>query len=248
MKTDDEVVRQADFIFSILVPSEATSLAQRFASRLTAKKSTIYVDMNAIAPQTVRSIAALFPDGNFVDGSIVGTPPRSRERVTTVYVSGEHAQKVADLFQYTDLIKTRLAGNEIGQASAVKMCYASLTKGFTALGTQACITAKFFGLDQIFFEELKESQPHTYETLKRSIPNMAPKSGRWVGEMEEIAKTYESIGLTPKMFQGAAETYRFIAEETPLGKEILEERKHGQTLDEALELMVQSLDSTKKII
>lgn len=248
MKTDDELVRQADFIFSILVPSEATSLAQRFASRVNEKKNIIYVDMNAIAPQTVRSIAALFPHGNFVDGCITGPPPRSRERITSVYVSGEHAQKVADLFQYTDLIKTRLAGNEIGQASTVKMCYSGVMKGFTSLEIQACVTAKYFGLDQILFDEFKESQPHIYERLTRSIPNMAPKSGRWVGEMEEIAKTYESIGLSPKTFQGAAETYRFVAEDTPLGKEILEERKHGQTLDEALELMVQSLDPNKKIL
>jgi hypothetical protein len=75
---------------------------------------------------------------------------------------------------------------------------------------------------------------------------MAPKAGRWVGEMEEIAKTYESIGLSPKLFEGAAETYRFVSEQTPLGKEIIEERKQGQTLDSALELMVQSLNPNKK--
>ena len=241
MKTDEELVQQADFIFSILVPSEATSLAQRFASLLNQHKNTIFVDMNAIAPQTIRSMAELFPHGNFVDGCVIGLPPASAERIPTIYLSGQHAQKVADLFQYTNLIKSRLAGNEIGQASALKMCYASLGKGLTAIGIQACTTAKSCGLDQIFFEELKESQPQVYERLKKSIPHMPPKSGRWVGEMEEIAKTYESIGFSPKMFQGAAEIYRFVAEETPLGKEILEERKQGQSLDDALELMVESL-------
>lgn len=202
--------------------------------------------MNAIAPQTVRSIATLFPHGNFVDGCIIGPPPRSLEHIPALYLSGEHAQKVADLFQYTNLMRIYVIGNEISQASALKMCYASLSKGVTAISIQSCVTAKFFGLDEILFNELKHSTPGTYEKLNKSIPNMAPKAGRWVGEMEEIAKTYEAIGLSPKLFQGAADTYRFIAEQTPLGNEIIEERKQGQTLDDALELMVQSLNQNNK--
>jgi 3-hydroxyisobutyrate dehydrogenase-like beta-hydroxyacid dehydrogenase len=202
--------------------------------------------MNAIAPQTVLSISTLFPHGNFVDGCVVGPPPRSLENIPKLYLSGEHAQKVADLFQYTNLMKTHVIGNEISQASALKMCYASLSKGVTAIGIQACVTAKSFGLDEILFDELKRSTPQMFEKLNKSIPHMAPKAGRWIGEMEEIAKTYEDIGLSPKLFQGAADTYRFVAEQTPLGKEIIEERKTGQTLNDALEIMAQSLDKNKK--
>ena len=99
VKTDEEIIQQADFIFSILVPSEATSAAQRFAPLLNKNKHIIYVDMNAIAPQTVLSIASLFPHGNFVDGCIIGLPPGSLERIPTLYLSGEHAQKIADLYQ-----------------------------------------------------------------------------------------------------------------------------------------------------
>jgi len=247
VKTDEEIIQQADFIFSILVPSEATSTAQRFAPLLNKNKHIIYVDMNAIAPQTVLSIASLFPHGNFVDGCIFGLPPRSPEHMTKVYLSGEHAQKIADLFQYTNLIKTFVIGTEISQASAFKMCYTSLRKGVTAIAIQACVTAKLFGLDEVLFDELKRSAPHMFTDLNKSIPIMVPKAGRFVGEMEEIAKTYENVGLSPKIFQGAAETYRFVAEQTSLGKEITEERKRGQTLDDALQIMAESLNQNKKI-
>lgn len=246
MKTDEALVQQANFLFSILVPSEATALAQRFAPLLNQNSKTIFVDMNAIAPQTVRSIGALFPQGNFVDGSIIGPPPRSPERKSAIYLSGAHAQKVADLFQYTNSVRAHVLGKEIDQASALKMCYASLSKGATALAIQSCVTAKSYGLDQVLFDELKQSMSATYESLKRSIPSMAPKAGRWVGEMEEIAKTYEDVGLSPRMFQGAADTYRFVAEQTPLGKEIIEERQQGQTLDDALEIMAKSLGKNQK--
>ncbi|CAF0930492.1 unnamed protein product [Rotaria sordida] len=241
VKTDEEIIQQADFIFSILVPSQANSVAQRFAPFLNKNKHIIYVDMNAIAPQTVRSISTLFSYGNFVDGCIIGPPPGSHEHIPIVYLSGEHAQKIADLFQFTDLINVSVIGNEIGQASTLKMCYASLSKGITAIATQACITAKFFGLEEVFFNELKQSMPNIFEKLNKSIPHMPPKAARWAGEMEQIAKTFENIGLSEKMFQGAAETYQFIAEKTPLGNEIIEERKRGQTLNDALEIMTQSL-------
>jgi hypothetical protein len=202
--------------------------------------------MNATAPQTARSMASLFPHNNFVDGSITGFPPGYQERHTAIlYLSGEHAEKIADLFQHTDLIKTRVLGNEIGHASALKMC-ASITKGILALGIQACVTAKSFGLEEILMDELRQSMPHMFERLNKFIPHIPPKSSRMVGEMEETAKTYEDIGLSPKMYQGAAETYRFVAEETPLGKEIIEERKLGQTLNDALEIIAQSLNKNKR--
>lgn len=220
------------------------ALAQRFVHLVRSKKNLIYVDMNAIAPQTVQSIAENFPDEQFVDGCVIGLPPNSLEDKTAIYLSGSSASKVSDIFNGLDLIRTQVIGNAVGQASALKMCYASISKGLTAINIQASITAKFYGLDQILFDEMQESMPDIYRRLSRSIPRIPPKSGRWVGEMEEISKTHQQVGLSEKTFLGAAETYRFVAEQTPLGKEILEDRKLGTTLNEALDIMVKSLDQS----
>lgn len=241
VRSDEELAKQADFIFSILVPSQATALAQRFAPYLTEKKNLVYVDMNAIAPQTVRAMVALFPHGNFVDGSIIGSPPKRTAEKTGIHLSGPGAQRVADLFDDVDQIEARVIGDEIGQASASKMCFAAISKGITAIGIQASVTAKAFGLEEVFFDEVKQRMPDIYKRLSTSIPSMPPKAGRWVGEMEEIAQTHEDVGLSKRLFQGAADTYRFVAEQTPLGKEILEERTQGTTLNDALQIMVDSL-------
>jgi hypothetical protein len=101
------------------------------------------------------------------------------------------------------------------------MCFASFSKGVTAIAIQSCVTAKLFGLDEILFKEIKQGGLVPFDKLSKYITGMAPKAGRWVGEMEEIAKTYELVGLSPKIFEGAAETYRFVSEQTPLGKEII---------------------------
>ena len=55
------------------------------------------------------------------------------------------------------------------------------------------------------------------------MPSLPPKAYRWMPEMLEIAKTLQSAGVTPKMFEGAADIFRFVAG-TPLGKETPEQR------------------------
>ncbi|CAF1387731.1 unnamed protein product [Rotaria sordida] len=246
VQTDDELVRQADIILSIVAPSNVESLAQRFAAYLANDERKLYVDLNAIAPQTIESIATLFPHGNFVDGCIIGLPPRLAEYIPSIYFSGRHAQRLVDLFQSTDLVNTRAAGPNIGQASSLKICEASIIKGMAAIAIQACIAARSLGVGEIFFNQLKQTQPHLFNTISKIIPNVSPRAARWITEMNKITKTYESIGLSPKIFDGAADTYRFVAEQTPLGNEINEERERGTTLDDVIQIMIESLNKTNQ--
>ena len=126
-------------------------------------------------------------------------------------------------------MQVRVIGERVGDASAVKMCYASITKGTLALGMELLITARKLGVEQALEAEFKDSQPDMYEwVLSRSV-SMPPKAHRWVPEMLEIAKTFEGVGLTPRMLQGAADMYEFIAD-TPLGRETPEEaRERGRS-------------------
>jgi 3-hydroxyisobutyrate dehydrogenase-like beta-hydroxyacid dehydrogenase len=109
-------------------------------------------------------------------------------------------------------------GERIGDASAVKMCYASLTKGTLALGVELLIAARKLGVDQALEAEFKESQPDMHEWVVSRSVSMPPKAHRWVPEMLEIAKTFEGVGLTPRILLGAADMYKLIAD-TPLGRE-----------------------------
>jgi hypothetical protein len=70
---------------------------------------------------------------------------------------------------------------------------------------------------------------------------MPPKAYRWVGEMEEISKTFEDEGFDPRLFLGAAETYRWISEDTELGKEIVEHRDKGKDIEDVCYWLVQAM-------
>ena len=242
---DETLVREADILLSILPPSQAYHCAERVAVALHTTGSTLlYVDCNAIAPRTALMLDHLISEtgSSFVDIGIIGGPPRMGERGPRLYASGSRATEIAILSNYG--LDVRVLGEQSGQASGLKMCYASLTKGLTALATEALVAAQALGLQEALSAEFQELP--FFQTIQRLVPSMPPKAYRWIGEMEEIARTFSDLGLPPHMPEGAASLYRFI-EGTVLGSEIPEQRHHGQTLEEVISLLATALaEQTKK--
>lgn len=177
-------------------------------------------------PVPISARQARVSGGVFVDAGIIGPPPRGNAK-TRLYVSGPEAGEMAQIVD--DQLLVRVVGERIGDASAVKMCYASITKGALALGMELLITARKLGVEQALEAEFKDSQPDLYEWILSRSVSMPPKAYRWVPEMLEIAKTFEGVGLTPRILQGAADMYEFIAK-TPLGRETPEQaREHARS-------------------
>ncbi len=237
---DDTLVREADILLSILPPAMASHCAERIAAALRATGTKlVFADCNAIAPQTAHALDHLITEagGTFVDVGIIGGPPRVGEQGgPRLYASGAHAADLALLSNYG--LDVRVLGEQSGQASGLKMCYASLTKGLTALATEAFVAASLLGLQEPLSAEF-QALPF-FTTIERLVPGMPPKAYRWVGEMEEIARTFSDLGLPPQMPQGAASLYRLM-EGTVLGREIPEQRHHGQTLEEVIAILAAAL-------
>ena len=207
-----ELAAAADMVLSILVPAEAVAVAKQMAHALPARPTPLlYVDCNAIAPATVRQIEGIITavGGRFADGSIIGPPPR-KPGATRFYASGPHAADFARLNQFG--LHVLVIDGPAGQASALKMCYAAVTKGFTALCTELLTAAEALGVAGPLADEFRLSQTATLEQMNRSLPGMPPKARRWVGEMEEIAQTFAAVGLTQQILAGAADMYRLVGE------------------------------------
>jgi 3-hydroxyisobutyrate dehydrogenase-like beta-hydroxyacid dehydrogenase len=218
----EEMVTRADAVLCVLVPARATEVAELVATAIRATGADIlYIDCNAISPRTVRGVGEIIQrvGARFADVGIVGPPPRKPG--TRFYVSGPNAEDAAELRDFG--LDVRVIGEEVGQASGLKMCYGALTKGLIALGAELLLAARLMGLDETLRSEQEESIPEVLGWLERQLPTMPPKAYRWVGEMEEIASTFESLGLTPNILTGAADMYRLI-ENTPVGQESPENR------------------------
>jgi L-threonate 2-dehydrogenase len=243
IEDDEKLVDEADIILSILPPSQARTCTERIATVLRRTgKMLLFVDCNAISPRTVQSLDQLITEagGSFVDGGIIGGPPHPGTQGPRLYVSGAQAPEIAQLQAYG--LDIRVISSQSGQASGLKMCYASLTKGLTTLATVALVAGRTLGIEDTLQAEFADLP--FFKALERSVPDMPPKAYRWVGEMEEISQMFSDLGLPPQIHAGAAALYRFI-EGTTLGAEIPEQRQRGQTLDEVVEILAAELKIQK---
>ena len=231
----DRLVAESDLVLSVLVPAEALGLAQRVTGSVRRNKNRpAYADLNAIAPETVRQIGLLMTAAGvtFIDGGIIGGPPVRGRKGTRIYCSGPDTGALEALSESG--LDIRKVGPEIGQASGLKMVFAASTKGITALWTELLVAARALGLEEALMAELKMGGT-TPEYLGGRIGSMPRRARRWVGEMEEIAKTFGSVGLTPKMLEGAADMYRLVST-TPLANQT--SRQPDPSLDKILETLV----------
>ena len=224
----DQLVQEADLILSILVPSRAKNLAEEVSSAMKRSGATSYfVDCNAISPNSARELEAIINSagGNFIDGGIIGTAPAKGD-TPRFYVSGPDSQVVTELNGKGIIVKS--IGNEIGQASGIKMCYAALTKGTNTLQVALLTAAEKMGLTQALREEFEFSQKTQLNAMESGISRLPANAHRWIGEMEEISSTFEDLGVTPHFHKGAAEMYRLL-NSTPFGSETPETIDQNRT-------------------
>jgi 3-hydroxyisobutyrate dehydrogenase-like beta-hydroxyacid dehydrogenase len=201
--TAREVATNSAVIVSVCPPHAALDVAWAVHGF-----TGLYLDANAISPGTAREVAELITSngGRYVDGGIIGPPPVTRGS-TRLYVSGDGAPTVVDLFEPTAL-EPRITDGGDTAASAVKMAYAAWTKGSAALLLAARALAEAEHVEHTLLAEWELSQPHLAAQTERSAQSAAAKGWRWVGEMEEIALCMAQAGLPDGFHQAAAEVFR----------------------------------------
>ena len=211
-------------IISVCPPHAAEEMAEQVLAQ---SFQGVYLDVNAISPQrTIRIGKLMRPGGvDFVDGGIIGLPVWERGK-TWLYLSGDKAPQAAS-FCSGGPLETTVVGNEVGKASALKMCYAAYTKGTTALLCGILATAQVLGVRGELETQWSRDWANFGEQAGERVRNVTAKAWRFAGEMAEIAATFREAGL-PGEFHAAAEMiYRRMAgfkdaPSTPALEEVLE--------------------------
>jgi 3-hydroxyisobutyrate dehydrogenase-like beta-hydroxyacid dehydrogenase len=205
-ETVDNIAGRSEVVLSVCPPHAAADVAEAVAG-----SQGIYVDANAIAPATSRAIGAC--RRRYVDGGIIGPPPRS-SGTTRLYLSGADAEDVAALFAGT-IVDARVLSDRIGDASALKMVYAAWTKGTAALLLAIEHAARTTGVVGALHEEWTLSLPELTADAARAAQSAAAKGWRWVGEMEEIASTFAAADQPEGFHRAAADIFRRAAGDQP---------------------------------
>ena len=211
---EEHALAEADFLLSIIPPGDALDLARRLAPVLTASnRKLIYVECNAVSPATLQKIAKEIAATGcpFVGAGIIGPPPKPGSANTKIYASGPAAADLARLNDYGLIV--RVLDGPVTAASALKMSYAGITKGFTALGATMMLAATRGGSAEALRNELAESRPDLLRYLSNQIPSMYSKAYRWVAEVDEIASFIGDERAEHEMLVAAARLYERIADD-----------------------------------
>jgi len=203
-----QLCQTSEIILSVCPPHAAEDVARSVVEH---NFKGFYLDANAISPQRANRIGRMMETNNihFVDGGIIGGPAWTPKE-TWLYLSGKDAQAITDCFS-NGLLETRIIGDEIGKASALKMCFAAYSKGTTALLTAILATAESLGVRNELYQQWAMDNSDFVKQAEGRATRVTAKAWRFEGEMHEIASTFEEAGLPNGFHEAAAEIYHRIA-------------------------------------
>jgi 3-hydroxyisobutyrate dehydrogenase-like beta-hydroxyacid dehydrogenase len=206
--TLSKMCAECSFIISICPPHAAEEVASQVIGH---GFKGLYLDANAISPQKAKRIGEMLLEAGitFVDGGIIGGPAWTPDE-TWLYLSGKDAGRVADCFSAGPL-EISIIDDEIGKASALKMCYAAYTKGTTALLASILSLAEASNVRAELESQWERDESGFSEQVQRRVRRVTAKAWRFVGEMDEIASTFASAGLPDGFHAAAGDAYRRLA-------------------------------------
>jgi 3-hydroxyisobutyrate dehydrogenase-like beta-hydroxyacid dehydrogenase len=208
------VARRADVIVSVCPPEAARDVAQQVADALRGTGRTpVYVDANAVAPATVTAIADVLAPAPVVDGAIIG-PPAWERGDTVLWLAGERAPQIAELFAESPFVARVLEGG-IGAASGLKACFALQSKALPAVWLTLAAAARAYGVEDALRGELARDGIDLDERAGAITARATGKAWRWIGEMEEAGDAFAALGLPDGFSRAAAAAYRALAAEDP---------------------------------
>ncbi|WMT73025.1 DUF1932 domain-containing protein [Bradyrhizobium sp. Ash2021] len=207
-----DLAAQSDFIVSAVTASQAVPVAEACAPAV--KQGAWFLDFNSASPGAKQRAAALIDGkgGRYVEGAVMTSIPPYRINVPLL-LGGAGAATLAPLLVELGF-DAKVASQELGVASAVKMCRSVMIKGMEATVIEAFTTARAYGVEDAVLASLKETFPGIdWEKQGAYFFQRVIEHGRRRSEeVREVAETVREAGLAPWSAQGTAERQAFIAD------------------------------------
>ena len=201
----EQLIDHCDLVLSICPPHAALEVAA-WVGQL--GFDGLYLDANAVSPARSVEIGALVEaaGADYVDGGVIGGPAW-QPGTTWLHLAGGQADKVAELFSAGPL-QTNVLGDQVGQASALKMVFAAQTKGSSALTCATLAAAKSLGVAGALQQQWQALEMGLAEQAEPTLISASRKAWRFAGEMDEIAETFAAAGIPAEFHQAAAQVFR----------------------------------------
>jgi 3-hydroxyisobutyrate dehydrogenase-like beta-hydroxyacid dehydrogenase len=213
-----DLLSRADLVISAVTASQAVAVAREAVPSI--RRGTWFVDLNSASPGAKREMGALIEGagGRFVESAVMTSVPPYGISVPML-LGGAHAAELRDLLVPLGFAM-EIASDEIGVASAIKMCRSVMIKGLEALVTESFTAARAYGVEDRVLASLRETFPTLdWEALGSYLMSRSALHGkRRAEEMREVAVTVREAGLEPWMASATAERQDWMGrQKAPLG-------------------------------
>jgi 3-hydroxyisobutyrate dehydrogenase-like beta-hydroxyacid dehydrogenase len=207
-----DLAAKADLIVSAVTASQAVPVARACAPAV--KRGAWFLDFNSASPGAKRRAADLIDGagGRYVEGAVMTSVPPYRIKVPLL-LGGSSARDLAPLLVELGF-DAKVASEQLGVASAVKMCRSVMIKGLEAMVIESFTTARAYGVEDAVLASLAETFPGiNWEKQGAYFFQRVIEHGRRRSEeVREVAETVREIGLTPWSAQGTAERQAWVAD------------------------------------
>lgn len=235
-----DAVRGTGIIISAVTAAQTLNAAHSVCNACPA--GAWFVDLNSAAPQVKKAAASALEaaGARYVEAAVISPVPPKR-LATPMLLGGAHARAFEAVGRELGLAGAKFFSEELGKASAAKMCRSVMVKGIEALLTESLVAARHYGVDESVITSLRDLFPGPdWTTLARYMISRSIEHGtRRAEEMREVAATVRDAGLTPLMSsacaarQDLAPGFGYALEQTEL-RPMLDAILHGQTAERHL--------------
>lgn len=202
---------EAEVVLCLVTADQAVVAAGAYASML--RPGTLWLDMNSVAPASKAEAATMVEaaGGRYADVAVMA-PVLPQRRAVPLLVSGPHASAAADALEALDFTRIAIAGDAIGQASAIKMIRSVMVKGLEALSAECALAASRAGVLDAVTASLDASwkEQGWAERFDYNLDRMMAHGLRRAAEMEEVAATLADLDIDPLMTRGTIARQRAI--------------------------------------
>ncbi len=210
----EDCLFKSELVISAVTASSALDVATEAGPML--GEGQLFLDINSVSPATKCRAAGYVARrrARFVEAAVMSAVPKQRLRVPML-LGGPHAFEAAECLQRIGMNATPLS-DQIGVASAVKMCRSVIMKGLEALVIESLFAARMYGAEDEVLESLAASFPamgwedHLPDYL---VSRVAEHGHRRAVEMREVAQTLRHVGIEPMMALATAERQELLVGE-----------------------------------
>ena len=203
----------APLVLSLVTADQALEAAKSYAPLIAPQ--AIWCDMNSVAPETKRAAATIVQNAGarYVDVAVLA-PVEPARLAVPLLLSGPAAAAAAVALTDAGFTDTRVVGEAIGKASAIKMIRSIMVKGIEALTDEMMTAADAAGVtaDVLASLDASEKTRPWSERAAYNLERMRTHGVRRAAEMDEVALTLEALGIAPSMTRAAARRQREAGE------------------------------------